>query len=363
MLLLDSHCDTPSQLIRLRNLALDNELAQVDFPKLRAGGVGASFFALYTPPGRPLDTATAYCMKMIARVRDAVAAAPGTAARAVSVRDILENRDKGLISILLGMENGDPVGEDLSLLRLFRSLGVRYVTLTHNADNLMADSSAGRRRWGGLSPFGREAVAEMNRLGILVDVAHASDETFYDCIRHSKAPIVSTHSCCRALAPHRRNMTDEMLRTLAAHDGVIQINFYPVFLSGEFADYMEASGLGDRADAVEARFIANPANPEARGRWLEMQRELLALHRPSYRRVVDHIDHAVAVAGIDHVGLGSDFDGIAVCPEGLEDISKIGVILEEMRRRGYCENDIAKVAGGNFLRVMEAAELVAQQSE
>lgn len=200
----------------------------------------------------------------------------------------------------------------------------------------------------------------MNRLGMIIDLAHASDSTFFDCVRCSKAPVVSTHSCCRALASHRRNMSDEMLKAIAAVDGVIQINFYPLFLSDDFGIELEKSGLDPIADAVEAQFIQDPASPEKYRAWVEVQKKLSMLKRPSYKTVVDHIDHAVSVAGIDHVGIGSDFDGINVTPEGLEDVSKMPVIFDEMRKRGYSETDIEKVAGANFLRVMRDVKSVSE---
>ena len=360
MFVLDSHCDTPSQIMRLRNLSVDNPYAHVDFPKLRAGGVDASFFALYTPGTMSPDAATRYALEMLAGINDAVEATPDMAALANSPEEAYRNKAAGKTSVFVGMENGLPIQGSLALLRQFYRMGVRYMTLTHNTDNQICDSAAEGHRWGGLSPFGRQVVAEMNRIGMIIDLAHASDATFYDCVRCSKAPVVSTHSCCRALASHRRNMTDDMLRAIAAVDGVIQINFYPVFLSDKFAKELAASGLDDKADAVEEEFIKAPGNPDKYKSWVEVQKELASLDRPSYKVVVDHIEHAVRVAGIDHVGVGSDFDGINVTPEGLEDVSKIGVVFEEMRARGYSESDIEKVAGGNFIRVMNRVKEVAE---
>jgi len=322
-------------LLRSRDLSLDNKRAHVDFPKLARGGVDASFFALYTSATLAPDEATAKALRMAAAVYDSVEENSDVAAMAFSTDQILENHGKGLVSVLLGMENGAPIQKSLSLLRMFYRLGVRYMTLTHNGDNEIADSAAEGRRWHGLSPFGREVIKEMNDLGMIVDVAHVSDETFYDCIKYSSTPVVSTHSCCRALCGHRRNMSDDMLRALRDNGGVIQINFYPCFISDDFNKVLEASGLDVDGEDLEA---------------------LEKLDRPSYKVVVDHIDHAVAVAGIDHVGIGSDFDGISVTPDGLEDVSKMAVVFEEMRRRGYSETDIEKVAGGNFMRVFRAVE-------
>ena len=359
MFVLDSHCDTPSQLLRLLDPGKDNPRSHVDFPKLRAGGVDAAFFALYTPNSLAPDAATRYALQMLAAVYDAVQAHPESVAMAFSPDEAMANKAAGRTSILLGMENGSPIQESLSLLRQFYRMGVRYVTLTHNGDNAIADSAAEGTHWHGLSPFGKKVVAEMNRLGMIVDTAHVSDETFFDCIRHSKAPVVSTHSCCRALASHRRNMSDDMLRALSDAGGVIQINFYPVFLSDAFARTLAASGLEERMD-VEAAWIADPADPQKRAAWYALQDELASLDRPSCQRVVDHIDHAVEVAGIDSVGIGSDFDGIEVTPRGLENIACLGAVFEEMRRRGYSETEIAKVAGGNFLRVFNEVIRLAQ---
>ena len=196
---------------------------------------------------------------------------------------------------------------------------------------------------------------------MIIDLAHASDKTFYDCIKYSKAPVVSTHSCCRALAKHRRNMTDDMIKCIAETGGVIQINFYPLFLSDEFAETLEHSGLDPIADEIEARFIKDPASEANRRDWIEIQQKLAELKRPSYKRIIDHIDHAVSIAGVDHVGIGSDFDGINVTPEGLEDVSKMPVLFEEMRKRGYSESDIEKIAGLNFMRVMRTVESLAER--
>lgn len=353
MFVLDSHCDTPSQILRLRDIGIDNERGHVDFPKMRKGGVDASFFALYTPSSKTGPEATAHALRLLACLNDALEANADKAALTLTSAQAIENKKNGLLSIFIGMENGEPVGRSLSMLREFWRLGVRYMTLVHSADNQICDSCASKEKtWHGLSPFGRDIVAEMNRLGMLIDVSHASDESFFDIIETSSAPVVATHSCCRALASHPRNLTDEMLRALAARGGVVQINFYPVFLDDGFAALLSASGLPERGEAVEKDFIADPSDVRKRLAWYKIQDELMSLPRPSYKRVVDHIDHAVSVAGIEHVGIGSDFDGIEVTPAGLEDISCMPHVFEEMRTRGYSDADIAKVAGENFLRLM-----------
>ena len=356
MIVLDSHCDTPSQLLRLRDISIDNIHGHVDIPKLRRGGVDASFFALYTPATMEPDAATRYAMQMLAATKDAVEANPADLALAYSAAEIEANKAKGLISILLGMENGSPIQKSLPLLREFYRMGVRYMTLTHNGDNEIADAASHGTRWHGLSPFGREVVAEMNRIGMLIDVAHCSDETFYDCIRYSEKPIVSTHSCCRALAGHRRNMTDDMIRKMADKGGVIQINFYPVFLSDDFArKFDDINAEHPEYDAADKAFRENPADPDIRMEYFRVMEELKTYCRPGVESVVDHIDHAVKVGGIDHVGIGTDFDGIEVPPFGLDDVSCLGLVFDEMSRRGYSSSEIEKVAGANFMRVLSEA--------
>ena len=353
MFVLDSHCDTPSQILRLRDLSLDNDHAHVDFPKLSRGGVDGAFFALYVPASLECEQAYEYACRLMNCVNMTLAENPDKARLTVDGDQAAANKEAGLFSVFMGLENGSPIGDSVDRLRYFYDAGVRYVTLCHSADNQICDSCASKhKKWGGLSSFGREVVAEMNRLGMLIDVSHISDDSFWDVLKYSKAPVAATHSCCRALAGHPRNMTDDMIRALADAGGVIQINFYPLFIDGDFADVLHASGIMEKGEAIESQFIKDPSDPKKRAAWNAVQDELMALPRPSYRRIVDHIDHAVAVAGIDHVGIGSDFDGIEVTPDGLEDISGMHLIFDEMRHRGYSEEDIEKVAGGNFLRLL-----------
>ena len=356
----DSHMDTPSQLLRLRDPGIDNPYAQVDFPKLRRGGVDGAFFALYTPAQMAPDSATRYALEMLAATFDAVQAHSGEVAAAFSPEDAAENRKNGRISIFIGMENGSPIQESLSLLNQFYRMGVRYVTLTHNGDNALADSAAEGRRWNGLSPFGKQAVAQMNRLGMMIDLSHASDKTFWDCLSVSRAPIVATHSCCRALCSHRRNLTDEMLQALGEHDGYVGINFCPSFLSDSFASDPADAALLDQADEVEAAFIQAPSDPARIEAWHRMQDRLLKLPRPGVKEIVDHIDHAVKWAGIDHVGLGSDFDGILIAPEGLDDVSAMPAVFREMERRDYTPEQIRKIGGQNLMDVLGRVIKVSQ---
>ena len=350
----DSHMDTPSQLMRLRNLGIDNPLAHVDFPKMRAGEVDGAFFALYTPPKMAPDTATRYALEMLSAVYDAADANPDYAAVTFTPEEAARNRQDGIISLFIGMENGSPIQESLSLLRTFYRLGVSYMTLTHNGDNAIADSAAVGKRWGGLSPFGKQVVAEMNAMGMMIDLSHASDQTFWDCIKLSEAPLVATHSCCRSLCSHRRNLTDEMLQALGEKGGYVGINYNPGFLSDDFGKDPREQALLDEAERVEAAFIQEPSNVEKVKAWNRMQERLQKeVRRPGIKDVADHIDHAVKWAGIDHVGIGSDFDGILLTPEGLENVSLSGALWEELRRRGYSQTQIDQISGGNLLKVYE----------
>ena len=346
--------DTPSQLIRLRNLEIDNPLAHVDFPKMRAGKVDGAFFALYTPAEMAADAATRYAMEMISAVYDVADANPDVVAVTFTPEEAAQNRKEGIISLFMGMENGSPIQESLPLLRTFYRLGVSYLTLTHNGDNAIADSAAEGKRWGGLSPFGRQVVAEMNALGMMIDLSHTSDQTFWDCIKLSEAPVVATHSCCRALCSHRRNLTDEMLQALGEKNGYVGINYNPGFLTDDFGTKPEEAALLEEADRVEAAFIREPGNAEKVKAWNRMQERLLKeVRRPGVKEVADHIDHAVKWAGIDHVGIGSDYDGILLTPEGLENISKSEALWEELRRRGYTQSQIDQISGGNLMAVYE----------
>lgn len=352
MIILDSHCDTPLQLARGRNISIEEPFAGVDIPKLRRGGVSASFFAAYTNPSLSETEAFAWADKLIDLTQAQIKAHPEDLAAATSAGDIRKNWDNNLISILISLENGSPIGKDIRKLHHFHERGARIITLCHNGDNAICDSAAGNATHGGLSEFGREVVSEMNSLGIIVDMAHASDKTFYDCIEASRKPIVSTHSSCRALAGHRRNMTDDMIRVMAERGGVIQINFYPFFIDDSFNDVYEASGL-EASEYLESEFAADPGNEEKRSRWMEVLGKMFALPSPSYTVVADHIMHAVNVGGIEAVGIGTDFDGINMAPAGLEDISKLGVLFDELSRRGLTDDQVAKIAGENFLRVMD----------
>lgn len=364
LFLLDSHCDAPLMLAKGADFGRKVEqgyvpgtfpVTHVDFPRMKKGGVNGSFFAIYTSCSLTPDQATRRALELIAKVSDAVEQNRDKAALTTTPAQARRNARAGLLSIFMGMENGAPIQKDLSLLRLFRRMGITYMTLTHAASNEICDScTSPEPRWGGLSPFGREVVAEMNRIGMLIDVSHISDDAFWQVLSCSTDPVVATHSCCRALSDHPRNMTDEMIVALAEKGGVIQINFYPSFLD---ADYRaKVSDLADAAEDMQKLWLENPSDPELQARLRTAVEAMNAVPRPSYKKVVDHIDHVVELVGIKHVGLGSDFDGIETCPDGLEDVSRMQKIIIELRKRGYSEYEIRHIAGGNFLRVMEQVQ-------
>lgn len=352
MFLLDSHCDTPSHIVRLRDLAVDGEYSHVDFPKLKRGGVDGAFFALYTPASLSSSESYIYASKLLQGVRSVLKLHHDKARLATCRSEAYANKEEGLFSIFLGLENGQALGDSLDRIEEFYEAGVRYITLCHSRNNQICDSCAEGNGWNGLSPFGKDVVRIMNRMGMLVDVSHISDASFYDVLETSYRPVVATHSCCRALCDHPRNMTDEMIRHLAQAGGVIQINFYPLFLDGGFKAVLKDSGIMEYGERIEAEFIADPGNSTKRAAWNKVQDELLALKRPSFKLIADHIDHVVDLVGIDHVGIGSDYDGIEVTPEGMEDISMMPMLFEELRARGYTENDLCKIASDNFFRIL-----------
>ncbi len=352
MFLLDSHCDTPSHILRLRDMAVDGKYAHVDFPKLRRGGVDGAFFALYTPASLSASESYIHASKLLQGVRSVLKFHKDKARLATTRSEAYKNKADGLFSIFLGLENGAALGSSLERIEEFHEAGIRYITLCHSRNNQICDSCAEGGGWNGLSKFGKDVVRVMNRLGMLVDVSHISDASFYDVLETSSKPVVATHSCCRALCDHPRNMTDAMIKDLAAAGGVIQINFYPLFLDGNFKHVLEQSGIMEYGERIESEFIADPASSTKRAAWNKVQDELIALTRPSFKLIADHIDHVVSLVGIDHVGIGSDYDGIEVTPQGMEDISRMPVLFEELRSRGYTDSDLSKIASDNFFRIL-----------
>jgi membrane dipeptidase len=336
------------------DLAQRNEDGHTDIPRLREGGVGAQFFAAYVPSEYEGGMAR-YALEQIDLIKRIAARYPDFEV-AYSAEDVWRIVDSGKIATLIAIEGGHTIENSLSVLRMFHELGVRYMTLTHGSNTDWADAATDQPRHGGLSEFGEDVVREMNRLGMLVDISHISAEAMDDVLRVSEAPVIASHSGALAINDHPRNVPDDVLRRVAENNGVVMVNFYSGFVVPEAADLVR--DLFDVMRELMARYGDDEAALEAaRHTWSEEN----PIPRGTVSDLVDHIDHIVQVAGIDHVGLGSDFDGITVSPEGLEDVSKFPAITEELVRRGYSESDIAKVLGANVLRAMAEAESVAQR--
>ncbi|HEX7681097.1 MAG TPA: dipeptidase [Thermoanaerobaculia bacterium] len=359
----DTHADTPTEFLdHPFDLGVLNTRGHFDYPRMKAGGLDAEFFAAYVPAKYANKGAAAYCLKIMETIHEMVDMYPAWVRFATSTSGIRAAVADHKRAILIGIEGGHAIEDSLDLLRAFYRFGARYMTLTHTNTNNWADSSGDEARHDGLSPFGKQVVLEMNRLGILVDISHVSDKTFFDAVEVSRAPVIASHSSSRALASAPRNMTDDMLVALAKNGGVAMVNFYPVFLSDEVAKASK-----ERDEKLKPEIAALKVQDPSEGpEYQEGVRQLMAanpLPKVSWTVIVDHIDHMVKVAGIDHVGIGSDFDGIGEVPEGMEDVSKLQKIPEELKRRGYSDGDIRKIMGDNFLRVFAEAERVAKEMQ
>lgn len=333
-----------------------------DLHRMKTGGLDAEFFAIYVAGEfvnkKPSEGggAARRALDMIASVYEQVRRHSETLEMAFTVADVRRIARTGKIAALMGIEGGHAIENSLGALRMFHKLGVRYMTLTHSNTNDWADSSGDAARHYGLTEFGRQVVLEMNRIGMMVDISHVSDKTFYDVIETTRAPVIASHSSARALANHPRNMTDDMLKAVGTNGGVVMINFYDGFIDPRKTE------LTKRARAVEAGLKQQfPGDPKRVQRELEKWRAETGPGKTPLSMLIDHFDHVVKVAGVDHVGIGSDFDGVPFTglPEGMEDISKLPNLTYELLRRGYSEGDVKKVLGENLLRVMEATERVA----
>ncbi len=357
----DTHADTPSEYMESRfDLGAWNKRGHFDYPRMKAGGLDAEFFAAYVPAKYAQNGAAVYCMKIMETIHEMVDAYPQWVRFAASTTDIRNAVRDGKGAILIGIEGGHAIEDSIELLRAFYRFGARYMTLTHVNSNDWADSSGDEPKHNGLTPFGREVVLEMNRLGMLVDVSHVSDKTFYDVLETTKAPVIASHSSARALCEAKRNMTDDMLRALAKNGGVADVNFYPEFLSNDALHAAEARDEKLKAQLAELHAKDPSEGPEFDAGVRKLYAEY-PLPPVPYTRIVDHIDHMVKVAGIDHVGIGSDFDGISVVPVGMEDVSKLPAIRDELKRRGYSDADIRKIMGENFMRVFAAVERIGRE--
>jgi membrane dipeptidase len=357
----DTHADTPSEFMESPfDLGVWNTRGHFDYPRMKTGGLDAEFFAAYVPAKYANKGAAAYCMQIMETIHEMVEHYPNFVRFAESTSDIRAAARDGKRSILIGIEGGHAIEDSLDLLRAFYRFGARYITLTHTNTNNWADSSGDEAKHNGLTPFGKQVVLEMNRLGMMVDISHVSDKTFYDAVEVSKAPVIASHSSSRALAGHARNMTDDMLRALAKNGGVAMVNFYPVFLSDTVAKASKERDEKLKPQMAELK-AKDPAEGELYREGEKKLREANPLPKISYTLIVDHIDHMVKVAGVDHVGIGSDFDGIPSVPEGMEDVSKLPKIRAELKRRGYSEGDVSKIMGENFMRVFAEVERVSKE--
>ena len=350
-IVIDAHNDTVQNLI-LEGADFGRRSSQgsIDLPRLREGGVTVPFFAANVPIYYPEAEAVRRTLDYRDTMQRVFEKYPNDIELAMSARQIEGIVAKGKIAAVLTIEGGHQIGDDLAVLRTFRQLGFLSMTLTHFKSNHWADSATSPPVHNGLTDFGRDVVREMNRIGMIVDLSHVSDKTFYDALAVSKKPVIASHSSCRALVDFPRNMDDKMLRALAANGGVVGINFYAAYVNEEDADgarklisginSVDTSLVGPALDAYAAkqRIDSGEANP--------------AIGHASINDVVACIDHAVKVAGIDHVGIGADFDGIPSVPRGLEDVSKMPALWKALQSRGYSESDLRKIMGGNFLRVI-----------
>lgn len=360
-IVVDTHSDTTSRILDEGfDMGARASDGHMDIPRMREGGMDAEFFAIYVAASYAKNGGAARrALDMIDGVYDQASRHPDALEMAYSVADIRRIARKGKIAALMGIEGGHAIEDSLRALRVFYRLGVRYMTLTHTNSNHWADSSGDEPRHNGLTDFGRDVVREMNRLGMMVDISHVSDKTFFDVLSVTQAPVIASHSSARALANHPRNMTDDMLKALSKNGGVVMVNFYPGFIDQAVIDAQKAreAALKPELDELARRYSDNAEQ-------LRAERQKLLQARPlphaTLARLVDHIDHIVKVAGIDHVGLGSDFDGIQSTPDGLEDVSKLPQLSYELLRRGYGELEIKKILGENFLRVFRRVEAVSQ---
>ena len=328
-----------------------------DIPRLRAGGVGGVFWSTWVPTEMIRADAARVELEQIDIVRRMPERYPKTFALARTADDILRIHRQGKIAVLIGMEGGHVIEGSLPLLRMYYDLGARYMTLTHFATLAWADAAGDDTTHHGLTPFGRAVVHEMNRLGMLVDLAHVSDSVMAQVLRLSAAPVIFSHSSARALADVPRDVPDEILRMLPKNGGVVMVNFYCPFVDSAAVRY----GREQRGAFVQARQQLGSDTAAIRAAMRQWSAAHPAPPPPPIAVVADHIDHIRRVAGIDHVGYGSDFDGMDCAPRGLEDVSKFPALTAELIRRGYSDRDVEKVIGLNVIRAMRQAERVARR--
>jgi membrane dipeptidase len=363
MLTVDTHCDTAFNLLRPnwdigeRHDPLKRESGKIDLPRMKEGGLDAEFFAAFvgqgprTPEGyvKARDLAVKICDAVVKMTTDH----PALIGLAMTPADAYRLKREGKLAAFMGIENGYPIGRDLSLIEFFYKKGVRYITLCHSSDNDICDSSTDRRdpKDNGLSEFGRQVVAECNRLGMIIDVSHASDKSFFDILAASKAPVIASHSSSRAVCDNPRNLTDDMLRALKRNGGVIQICFLGAYVTAP-APSPERDRALKELEAKYGNLRAGGGDPAVREKAMAEFRaidEKYPQSRPTVKDLVDHIDHVRKTIGVDYVGIGTDFDGGGGI-SGCDEVSGMIHVTEELMRRGYSDKDIEKIWGGNFMR-------------
>jgi membrane dipeptidase len=356
-LVVDGHVDIPDRISRHpEDISVLTERGHFDYVRAKKGGLDAPFMSIYV--SAEIDEAgdaREHADKLIDLVESFETRWPDKFAVARSTQDVRRNFERGVISLPMGLENGAPLEDDLSSLGHFYDRGIRYITLTHSKNNLICDSSYDEEdTWGGLSPFGRVVVTEMNRYGVMIDISHVSDEAFYEVMELSKTPVIASHSSCRRFTPgFERNMDDDMIRALAKNGGVIQINFGSGFIDQVANEQTTAAWDAVDATLEERGLLDDDAayEEEMERYWSEHPRAEI-----NVGHVADHIDHVVALVGIDHVGIGSDFDGVSWLPTGLEDASMLPNLIAELLRRGYSEENIGKILSENLMRVWSQVE-------
>ena len=369
LIITDGHIDLPYALQHkgfnlsddhLQKMVISTDSGNFDFERAKQGGLDAPFMSIYVAATfQETGGAKEEADTLISYIHGIINSLPDKFAPGRSPQEIEENFKKGLISLPMGLENGAPIGDDLSNVKYFFDKGIRYITLTHSKDNQICDSSYDTARtWNGLSPFGVEVVKEMNRVGIMVDVSHLSDSTFYDIMKITQVPVIASHSSCRHFTPGwERNMSDDMIKVLGERGGVLQINLGTSFLDGDIGKINKDNEVKMEALLTEKGLEATSI--EGKKLIADFKKENPELFS-TLQRVADHIDNVVEIAGIDHVGIGTDFDGVDnALPEGLKDVSQYPNLIEELLKRGYSEGDIEKICYKNVWRVWNEVQKVA----
>jgi len=365
-IVVDTHDDTTQRFFSNDfDLGKRNSSGHIDIPRMREGGLNAIFFSIWIDGRTMGPPAVQQALDQIDAIQQNVRKYSKDLAFARTAADVRRAHKQGKIAVLMGIEGGHMLGNDIRMVRIYSDLGVRYMTLSHFYNDEWADSSTDKPVHNGLTDYGKEIVREMNRTGMLVDISHVSDKTFYDALAVSLAPLIASHSSCRALCNHPRDMTDDMIKALAEKGGVIQINYEKSFIDQAYKDARdkEAGGVVKVFEEIKKEC---GTDQECFTRKMDEQEKLATaegrLPHVSWERIIDHIDHAVKLVGADHVGLGSDFDGASM-PEGMDDVTHIPQITDALLKKGYSESDIRKILGENTLRVLAAAEQVSREMQ